>query len=73
MSAESNKRRAEQVTHCPKGHEYTDENCRTYVHPTKGWVMRFCRICDREKKAAQREAARREGRNPYPYHRKPSS
>lgn len=34
-------------THCPKGHEYTDENTRM----ARG--RRACRACDRERKAAQ--------------------
>lgn len=33
-------------THCPKGHEYTPENTRTYRNK-KGWTMRFCIECDK--------------------------
>lgn len=33
-------------THCPKGHEYTPENTRTYQSP-KGRTMRFCKECSR--------------------------
>lgn len=32
------------VTHCPKGHEYTEENTATRSG------RRFCRACDRERK-----------------------
>lgn len=48
------------VTHCPRGHEYTEEN--TYVAPSGN---RFCRTCkagdwakSREKANAQRRAKR---------------
>lgn len=42
--------RAEQVTHCPKGHEYSPEN--TYI--SNG--SRICKTCNRDKsKAYQRE------------------
>jgi hypothetical protein len=34
-------------THCPHGHEYTEQN--TYTYPTKdGGVGRMCKICHRE-------------------------
>ena len=32
-------------THCPKGHEYNEENTR---HTSDG--KRICRVCDRERK-----------------------
>jgi hypothetical protein len=38
------------ITHCPRGHEYTDEN--TYVAPGSG--HRFCRACMDEKAAAKK-------------------
>lgn len=39
----------QKVTHCPQGHEYTEEN--TYVHPTDG--RRFCRACQDERRQAK--------------------
>lgn len=33
------------VTHCPKGHEYTEEN--TYIQRRNGHNLRSCRICRR--------------------------
>lgn len=32
-------------THCPRGHEYTSENTRHYVH--RGWNLRYCRACEK--------------------------
>lgn len=34
-------------THCPKGHEYTEEN--TYRYPSTG--HRYCKTCNREEAA----------------------
>lgn len=39
-------------THCPKGHQYSPENTRTYRSKV-GWTMRFCIECDRAQSAAQ--------------------
>ena len=39
-----------QITHCPRGHEYTDEN--TYIIPGTG--HRMCRACILEKGAARK-------------------
>lgn len=45
-----------QRTHCPKSHEFTEEN--TYVYVDKrGRTIRYCRACRRE---AQRKASRKE-------------
>jgi hypothetical protein len=33
-------------THCPQGHEYTEENTYVYTAPS-GYVNRRCRICKR--------------------------
>ena len=42
-----------QITHCPKGHEYTEEN--TYLHTLRnGRKNRYCRICKRAGKAKSR-------------------
>lgn len=39
------------VTHCPNGHEYTEEN--TYFRKGKGW--RLCKACFRERNKARYE------------------
>lgn len=44
------------TTHCPQDHEYTPENTRVYKHPTKGWLMRYCKTCHREREARRRAA-----------------
>lgn len=56
--AENARRAAAAVTHCPKGHEYTEEN--TYLRPDTG--HRLCKRCRRE---ANRESYERnkEARN----------
>lgn len=60
--AENIRRATSLITHCPSGHEYTDEN--TYVRP--GTTHRRCRTCmserdveRRDRKNAARRAARR--------------
>lgn len=40
------------VTHCPRGHEYTPDNTRTYKN------MRHCKSCGREKEQERRERKR---------------
>ena len=46
VTHEENIRRAyEHVTHCPKGHEYNEENTRIL---TRGNGRRQCKVCDRE-------------------------
>jgi hypothetical protein len=35
-------------THCPKGHEYIEENTRRYI-TLNGYTLRVCRACDRER------------------------
>ncbi|WP_390623415.1 HNH endonuclease signature motif containing protein [Subtercola endophyticus] len=48
-NAENNQRRTALITHCPRGHEYTDAN--TYV-----WRgARFCRECSRLKEQRARD------------------
>jgi len=48
----------EAATHCPKGHEYTPENTRTYLSgPQKG--RRKCRICIRAQDAGRARSGRR--------------
>lgn len=42
---------------CRRGHEYTPENFRTTIN--NGYITRFCRVCDRLRKAKRREDARR--------------
>jgi hypothetical protein len=43
-------------THCPAGHEYTDENTRREVSG-RGLVRRHCRECDRHRYAARKASA----------------
>lgn len=50
-TAENNARMVATITHCPRGHEYTEAN--TYVHGTS----RYCRACNNA--AAKRRAARK--------------
>ncbi len=45
-------------THCPKGHEFTDEN--TGIVSTSGW--RYCKQCNRDKSRALK-ARRKEVRH----------
>lgn len=58
-AAASNQFRAEAVTHCPRGHEYTAEN--TYLRKSGG---RACRACGRAASAAYHVQKRAE--NPLP-------
>ena len=37
------------VTHCPWGHEYTEENTRIEIR--RGWSTRHCRACNRRRRA----------------------
>lgn len=46
---ENSRRRTTRITHCPKGHEYTDEN--TYVASNN---CRSCITCHREREAERR-------------------
>jgi hypothetical protein len=39
-------------THCKRGHEFTPENTRSYLMST-GYVARYCRTCERARKASQ--------------------
>jgi hypothetical protein len=38
-------------THCPKGHAYSKENTR--YSPIKGYMARFCRACEEERRATK--------------------
>lgn len=44
-------------THCPQGHEYTDENT-YYGKQANGWSNRQCRACQREKIRRRRAKAK---------------
>ena len=53
--SENLRRAAAVVTHCPRGHDYTAEN--TYVrHHPKGWTIRACRACHRDRQRQRRSA-----------------
>lgn len=54
---ENMRRVAVLTTHCPRGHEYNEENTYVYTHHEHGWTMRFCRVCGRDK-AREKRAAR---------------
>ena len=41
------RRAAARITHCPQGHEYTEENTRWYTQPKTGWTSKRCKMCDR--------------------------
>lgn len=54
---ENTRRAGARITHCPQGHEYTDENT---AYSTGRWRTRTCRTCHREKqrkRAAKAKAA----------------
>lgn len=52
-ASENARRRNADVTHCPYGHEYTEEN--THLYPTKkGHTQRCCRACGRRRTAEWR-------------------
>jgi hypothetical protein len=44
------------ITHCPDGHEYTEEN--TYYFSRHGNKYRRCKICHNERRKRQHENAR---------------
>lgn len=48
--------RNKSITHCPKGHEYTVENTyiRWNISGQSGWPSRYCRTCNRIRKAELR-------------------
>ena len=46
------------ITHCPRGHEYTEEN--THVNKRNG--TRKCRKCHRDRERERREARRKDER-----------
>lgn len=46
--------RASKITHCTRGHAYSEANTGWYEHPQTGERERFCRACKREKKAEWR-------------------
>jgi hypothetical protein len=39
-------------THCPRGHEYSDENTRLYTPAGANKPYRWCRACDRSRKVS---------------------
>jgi len=45
-------------THCLQGHEYTDENTRTYTN--RGWEERVCTTCERDYSKAYKARKRAE-------------
>jgi hypothetical protein len=51
------RRHGREVTHCPRGHAYTEDN--TIIVTPKGG--RYCRSCDREQKHKARQGLRRVG------------
>jgi len=59
---ENSRRRGLRITHCPKGHEYTEEN--TYVHRGK----RSCLDCRRERKKTPDQSRRHSLSHYYRYH-----
>ena len=48
---ENNKRQGNRKTHCPQGHERTEEN--TYIHHKHGKPYKRCKICTREDNRAR--------------------
>ena len=48
-------------THCPQGHEYTEENT-IFRKRSQGWKDRHCRQCDKARKVIARQKAK-ENRN----------
>jgi len=44
------------TTHCPQGHEYTDENTYIVRRETRGTVARMCKLCTREQREARKGA-----------------
>lgn len=57
------RRRVALITHCPQGHEYTEEN--TYTYASGG---RMCRTCNRDR---SRRIAERDGHKVTPFGRRP--
>lgn len=47
-------------THCPQGHEYTEENTIRWRHGRDGKRWRYCRACQRDKE--KRRHAERKAR-----------
>ena len=45
------------ITHCPKGHEYTEDNTRIEVSK-EGWRQRRCRQCHRIRNQARKKRIR---------------
>lgn len=45
-------------THCPKGHEYDDNNTRKYTNPVTGQFMRACRACEKSRGRARRASVK---------------
>jgi hypothetical protein len=51
--------RRAKVTHCPQGHEYTEEN--TYLYITADGERRYCRTCLRERSLAAWKMRQKQG------------
>jgi hypothetical protein len=47
-------------TQCPQGHEYSPENTRIYIH--RGWTLRYCRVCEYERRPDHNERRRAQRR-----------
>lgn len=45
-------------THCLRGHEYTPENTRDYIH--NGWKLRYCKACSKIKSRKENEKRKAE-------------
>lgn len=48
------------ITHCPKGHEYTEENTYTVKRPRSGTEVRTCRQCRRDAEKRRKPRDQRE-------------
>ena len=56
---ENNRRKNARITHCPYGHEYTEDNTGMSVHKVTGVISKWCRICKRRRHKEWIESKRR--------------